>query len=128
MHPAMFVASIIILAGIFILSLVVGSYYKFGVRHSWFFETMHFLGGFFVAMFFSNFTSSTYLILAYLCIVIFLWELMEILNARIPLLTKFIKKTIKLKLEDITPKWRDTVLDIILDFAGALLFIYFFHQ
>ena len=120
----MLIASIIILVSIFVLNIVVGMYYGFGARHYWFFETLHFLGGFFVAMFFSNFFQPTALILMNLGIVIFLWESAEIFIAKIPLFTKWVKKTFRQK--DITPRWRDTILDIVLDFAGALTFIYYF--
>jgi len=120
----MLVASVIILSSIFVLNLVVGMYYKFGVRHYWFFEALHFLGGLFTAMFFSNFFHSTTLILMGLGIVVFLWESSEIFISKIPLSAKYVKKTFKLR--DITPGWRDTILDIVLDFAGALVFIYLF--
>lgn len=122
----MLILSLIILVIIFILNITVGMYYRFGIRHYWFFETLHFLGGFFVVMFLSNFFQSTTLILTGLGTVIFLWESAEILIAKIPSFAEYVKKILKLK--DITPSWRDTILDVVLDFAGALTFIYFFKE
>lgn len=119
----MLITSIIILAGILVLNVVVGIYYRFGVKHYWFFETLHFLGGFFVAMFLSNFFQSEILILINLGAVVFLWELAEIFIAKIPLFANYFKMILKQK--NITPRWRDTTLDVVLDFIGAITFIYF---
>ena len=99
-------------------------YYRFGYRHYWFFESLHFLGGFFVASFFSNFFNSSVWILIGLSIVVFLWESAEVLVAKIPVSARYLRKTFKQK--DAMPKLWDTVLDITLDFIGALIFIYFF--
>lgn len=120
----MLIISSIALVVIFILNIVLGMYFKFGFRHYWFFEALHFLGGFFVAMFFSNFFQSPAAILTGLGVIIFLWELTEYLIAKISRSAKYLKKTFKQK--NITPGWKDTILDVFLDFAGALVFIYFF--
>ena len=81
--------SLLILIFIFVLNIAVGIYYGFGERHYWFYETLHFLGGFFVAMFFSNFTHSWQMIFLGLAGVSFLWELMEYLLVKIePLAAK----------------------------------------
>lgn len=116
--------SVAALLGIFILNLTVGMYYGFGVRHYWFFQTLHFLGGFFVAMFFSGFFRSAGLILAGLGIVTVLWEFIELLIADVPAMSRYTKK--KFRLKNVTPEWKDTVFDIILNFSGAILFIYVF--
>ena len=69
------------------------------------------MGGFFVAMFLSNFTDSAILIFVELVAVTFLWEFAEYSIAR------FRKNT--------APGWKDTILDIFLNFLGAAIFILF---
>lgn len=118
------IASATTLLGIFILNLTVGMYYGFGFRRYWFFQTLHFLGGFFVAMFLSSFFQSAGLILAGLGIVTVLWESMELLIAKIPAISGYTKR--KFRLKSVTPELKDTVFDIILNFSGAILFLYFF--
>lgn len=99
-------------------------YYGFGIRHYWFFESLHFLGGFFIAMFLSHFTHSAVLILVGLAIITFLWELAEDLIARFRKSADYIKRIFNIK--DINPVWQDTVLDIFLNFLGAAIFIILF--
>lgn len=118
-------ASAVVLLGIFILNLTVGMYYGFGVRHYWFFQTLHFLGGFFVAMFFSSFFQSAGLVLASLGIVTVLWELVEFILASVPMLSRYVKKRFRLKSVDY--EWADALFDIVLNFSGALVFLYFFR-
>lgn len=77
-----------------------------------------------MAMFFSNFFESPTTILTSLGIIIFLWELVEYLMAKISRSAKYIKKTFGQK--NITPGWKDTILDVFMDFAGAIAFLYFF--
>lgn len=121
---ATIIASAAILLGIFILNMTVGMYYGFGVRHYWFFQTLHFLGGFFVAMFLSGFFQSAGLILAGLGIVTILWESTELLIPKIPAMSRYMKS--KFQLKNVNPEWKDTVFDVILNFSGAILFIYVF--
>lgn len=75
-------------------------------------------------MFFSNFFQSPVMILAGVGSVIFLWEAAERLVAKIPRLAKYIKKVSGQK--NIMPGRGDTVLDVFLGLAGALVFIYLF--
>ncbi|MBI2670071.1 MAG: hypothetical protein HYX20_02935 [Candidatus Yanofskybacteria bacterium] len=117
-------ASAIILSGIFVLNLIVGMYYGFGVRHYWFFQTLHFLGGFFVAMFFSSLFNSTVLILIGLGVISILWESAEFLIASIPTLSKYVKEQFRLK--NVDYKWADALFDLALNSTGAILFIYIF--
>lgn len=100
-------------------------YYGFGFRHYWFDETLHFLGGFFVAMFLSNFTNSWQMILLGLVGISFLWELAEYLLVKIKVLSKLFRKSFHTK-----PEYKpgDTVLDLCLNFAGALIFILYFMR
>ncbi|MDO8743438.1 MAG: hypothetical protein Q7J30_02730 [Candidatus Azambacteria bacterium] len=122
----MLLISVIGLLGLFALNLMLGIKYGFGFRHYWFFETLHFLGGFFMAMFLTNFTSSKILIFVSIAAASFLWEFAEYLLGKIPKLSTGFKKTFDLKKNvNIRPKWQDTVLDIILNFAGAAVFVYF---
>lgn len=122
----MLIISIIGLFGIFILNLIFGIKYGFGFRHYWFFETLHFLSGFFLAMFFASSTDSKILIFLGITIVSFLWETAEYLLGKNPKLLSGFKKTFNLKKNmNIQPKWQDTTLDIVLNFAGAAVFVYF---
>ncbi|MBI2062865.1 MAG: hypothetical protein HYT61_01330 [Candidatus Yanofskybacteria bacterium] len=121
---ATMMASVAILLGIFVLNLVVGMYYGFGVRHYWFFQTLHFLGGFFVAMFFSSFFSSVSLILISLGIISILWESAEFLIASAPTLSRYIKS--KFRLKSVNYEWKDGLFDLALNFTGAILFLYLF--
>lgn len=119
----MLLISILALGIIFAANLTIGMYYGFDVRHYWFFEMLHFLGGFFMAMFFSSFFQSVVLILAGLAAVTFLWELAEFLIAKIPAASEYVER--KFRLNSVDFEWKDTVLDIFLNFSGAVLFIYF---
>lgn len=116
----MLILSLTGLCFIFIFNFVF--WYIFGYKHYWFFELMHFLGGFFVAMLLYNFLHSAVAILAGVGAVTIIWEGLEVLVAKIRTTSKFIKKEFKQK--DITPKFGDTFLDVILNFIGAILFIF----
>lgn len=120
----MIALSILALFGLFVLNLVLGMYFGFGGRHYWFPEVLHFLGGFFVAMFFFNFFGSAGQILLILGVITFFWELLEFLIAKIPSWTDYVKTRFKLKKVDF--ELRDTVFDVALNFAGTALFLYIF--
>ena len=117
----MFVISTIALIGIFIINVLFGMKFGFGFRHYWFFEVEHFLGGFFITMFLANFTDSLILIFVGLGVASFLWELFEYLMARFKKSKSYMKKTFHIK--NVNPGWKDTTLDIILNFSGAIVFI-----
>lgn len=117
----MFIFSIFGLAGLFIINIFFGMYHGFGTKHYWFFEAEHFLGGFFVAMFLSNFTGSIISIFIGLAIVTFLWELAEYLISQFQKSANYMKKTFHLK--SVATSRKDTILDIILNFSGAAVFI-----
>jgi len=122
----MLLVSIASLLGVFILNLMLGIKYGFGFRHYWFFESLHFLSGFFLAMFLSNFTDSKIFIFLGIATVSFLWEIAEYLIGKVPELSINFKKAFSLKKNmNLQPKLQDTILDIILNFAGAVVFIYF---
>ena len=105
----MLIFSLFGLTGLFIINILFGMYYGFGTRHYWFFELEHFLGGFFVAMFLSIFLNSIIAIFVGLTVITVIWETTEYLIAQ------FNKKII--------PSWKDTLLDIFLNFIGATVFI-----
>ena len=120
-NQKMLIFSIIALAGLFVLNLLFGMKFKFGYKHYWFFELEHFLGGFFVAMFLSNFTNSVISIFIGLAVVTFLWELAEYLISRFRKSASYLKRSFHIK--NVNPKWKDTTLDIFLNFLGAIIFI-----
>lgn len=119
----MITLSLLALFFLFFLSIVVGMYYGFGFRHYWFDETLHFLGGFFVAMFLSNFINSWQVIFLGLAVISFLWEFAEYLLVKISYLSKLFRKSFHTK-----PEWKlnDTLLDLFLNFSGAIVFILYF--
>ena len=119
----LFIISLIALPSIFILDLVVGIYYGFGFRHYWFFQAEHVLGGFFVAMFFSGLTDSWAVILAGLAAVTLIWESLEYAAAHIPSWSEFMKR--KLRLKKVEFSWADSVFDVVCNYAGAALLLYF---
>lgn len=122
----MLIGSIIVLVGLFVINIVFGMYYGFGFRHYWFFEILHFLGGFFMAMFLANFIDSKILIFIGIATVSFFWEITEYFIGKNPKLSYGFKKTFDLKRgTNLQPKWQDTFLDIILNFGGAIIFVYF---
>ncbi|GEM_PF-2834964 len=122
----MLLISTIGLLGLFVLNLMLGIKYGFGFRHYWFFEALHFLGGFFLAMFLANFTSLKILIFIGIAVTSFFWEVAEYLIWKNQKLSSSFKKTFDLKKSiSLKPKWQDTVLDVVLNFAGAAVFVYF---
>ena len=79
-----------------------------------------------MAMFLANFTDLKILIFIGIAIVSFLWEFAEYLIGKIPKLSAGFKETFDLKKNlNLQPKWSDTFLDVILNFAGAAIFVYF---
>ena len=114
--------SFLVLIFLFVFNII-SMYFGFGFRHYWFLETLHFLGGFFVAMFLSNFTHSWQMILLGLACISFVWELAEYLLVRIKYLSKLFRKEFHTKPEY---KLGDTILDLFLNFAGALVFLSYF--
>ena len=117
----MLIFSVIALVFLFLVNILFGVKLKFGYKHYWFFEFEHFLGGFFVAMFLSNFTDLVALIFIGLAVITFLWELVEYLIARFRKSSNYIKRSFHIK--NVSPAWKDTTLDIILNFLGAAVFI-----
>ncbi len=117
----MLIISLIALPSLFILNILFGMRHKFGYRHYWFFESLHFLGGFFVAMFFASFTHSFTIILYGLLAVTLIWELLEYLLTKIPKLFWFITRTFHKKP---TYELKDTILDIALNLIGGLVFYF----
>lgn len=105
---------------IFFLNIVIGLFLGFGIRHYWFFEFLHFLSGFFVTMFLASFFGSRLLILSGLAVVTFIWELAEYMLDKIPAASQYFKKTFRT--DSTRYDLKDTILDIILNFAGAFIF------
>lgn len=119
--PHLLPLSIAMLVGIYVFSLSFGMYYGFGERHYWFYEVLHFVGEFFSAMFLSNFFASKTGVLAGLALISFIWELHEYFIAKISKFSQYYKR--KFRLKKVEYKWSDTILDIILNFAGTFTFI-----
>lgn len=110
----LFIFALTILYGI---NFYVGRKFSYNKVH-WVFEVSHFIGGFLLAGLFSNFISSSFRIVAGVLIVGILWELWELFVDRQPRLRK------KFNQGPITLP--DTILDLVLDLTGAIIFILFF--
>lgn len=96
------------------------SYHHSYKKAYWFFEFCHFSAGFFVATFLANiFQSPTLIIFGTLSVGI-IWELWEVMRERSKYLKKLFRE-LKMKQEKMT--WSDTVLDLALDIAGALIYV-----
>lgn len=79
-----------------------------------------------MAMFLVNFVDSKTSIFIGIAAVSFFWEFAEYLIGKIPELSSGFKKIFSLgKNIDTRPNWKDTIFDIILNFSGAAIFIYF---
>ena len=117
----MLLIAIISLTSLFLINILFGMYYGFGFKHYWFFELEHFLGGFFAAMLLASFNNSVIFIFSGMVAISFLWELTEYLLSRIPKTKAYTKKAFHVK--NINPEWKDTALDIILNFLGTMVFI-----
>lgn len=94
-------------------------------RSHWFFELSHFMSGFLVAAIFANFISDKpQIVLATLWIGL-VYEIYELAIVKFPSVRKLLTK-MHLKMGPITPA--DTLLDILLDLAGAILFVTLFSS
>lgn len=116
-----FLFSTIFLAALFFINLF-GHYKEGFARTFWFAESAHFIGGFLVAMWLSCFFRSTKFILIGLTVVTLMWEALEYAIEVFPVLTIVVQQT--LKITDVSNSWGDTLLDVILNFTGAWLFIW----
>lgn len=87
----------------------------------WFFQTEHFISGFFLVMFLFSFSISKAYILIALGILGILWECFEYAVVYSPTLPDFIAHFLQIDAPSLT--WQDTIFDVILDFSGGFLFI-----
>src|SRR3989338_3757965 len=106
---------------IFLYILVI-SLSKYGNKFYWFFETAHFLGGFFVAIFFSNFFDSSLFIIFGVLMVGLLWEIWEFMVNKNADLRQFLMRRFNYYVDKVT--WPDTILDLFLGFLGAIVYLY----
>ncbi len=118
----MILTALIGLVALFVLDVGVGIRRGFGFRHYWFFEVLHFLGGFFVAMLMASFLSF-WQTMAGLALITVLWEGLELLLAE-PKLGRRLREILRLPLKEYS--WWDTSFDIVLNYLGAFLFFRFF--
>ncbi len=114
----MLVISIIALVAVYFIAYAVASTKYPYKKVYWLFEAAHFSAGFFFGMFFSNFLSSSREIVGAVFAVGALWELWEFIAWNIPSLRKKVFKMGTITLPD-------TILDLILDTLGGVVFVYF---
>lgn len=112
--------AVIALVGVFLLSTLVSWKMKYKDSY-WLFEAFHLFAGFFIAMFFSGLLDSdVFIVLTTLAIGI-IWEILEFIRSHSRKLDAFLLK-FKIKQGKIT--LADTLLDLFLDLAGAILFLF----
>lgn len=109
--------------GIVTLLAVWKRFYGFGARHWWFFEMVHFIAGFLVAMFLFGLSGSRAFALWGLVIITLAWETLEYLVNALPWFGRWLDRRLGLA-KTYYGGW-DTLLDIVLNFAGAGAFLYF---
>ena len=110
--------------GIILLLAAWKRFYNFGARHWWFFETLHFIGGFLLAMFLFGLTGSRASVLFGLLVITLVWEALEYTAQAKPRFGHYLDRRLGLA-KTYYSGW-DTLLDIVLNFAGAAVFLYFF--
>lgn len=106
-----------LLVALYGVNFYIGRRFPYKKVH-WFFEVSHFLAGFLLAAFFADFFVSAFDVVLAAVLVGLLWELFEVITDRVSWLRHVMKPG------PITPA--DTLLDLILDAAGALLFTVLF--
>lgn len=111
--------SMLALPTILFISMLVSRNMKYDNSY-WFFELFHFLGGFFLAMFFSNFLDlGVWVLYAVIAAGIF-WEILEFIV--------FLSSRLKTLLRQNQLTLRDTFLDLFLDAFGGAIFVLVFMQ
>ena len=85
-------------------------------------ETEHLIAAFFIAMWLSCFSRSVWFIIAGLLIVTGFWEGLEYYIATVPSASTAVQNSLKIT-DTAVDNW-DTVLDVSLNFIGALIFVY----
>lgn len=114
------IISIVALSALFLISTLISLKTEYKKSH-WLFEVAHLFAGFFVAMFFSGFIGSPVFILLATLATGGMWEIFELIRSRNQKLDTFLSK-LNIKQGEITLP--DTLLDLFLDLAGAILFIF----
>ncbi len=95
--------SVVSLVILFLVNFIAARKGFYG-RFSWFDKVMHFLGGFFVAMFWSGLIQSPWLIISLTLLVGVAWEIWE-----------YVRKHIG--------EMRDTIEDLFFDILGAVVWV-----
>ena len=86
----------------------------------WFFEIEHFICGFLLALLLSYFFHSKTIILFGVGILGVIWECFEYSVIYLPVISGYLRQFMPIDIVSLT--WQDTLLDIVLNVAGALLF------
>src|SRR3989344_1948571 len=107
----LFIIPILAIPAIYILSTIISRSMSYEQGY-WFFEALHLLAGFFVAMFWSNFLHTNTLVIMAALVVGILWEIWEIVVDRQPKLKSILRK-FHITQGEIT--LQDTALDLFLD-------------
>lgn len=111
---------------LFILYFSVISLSKYGNKLYWFFESAHFIGGFFIAMFFSNFSFENGSTIVLVLLIGMLWEAGELVVNKDRRIQQFLINKFNYYIDrETTP---GIILDLFLDFLGAITFLYLFNR
>ncbi len=113
---------ILVLVFLYILAI---SLSKYGNKFYWFFELAHFLGGFFITMFLSNFLLENRSIIVFVVLIGILWEAGELVVNKNRKIQQFLINKFNYYIDrETTP---GIVFDLLLDFIGAVFFLYLFN-
>src|SRR3989344_1829857 len=114
--------SVLALAFLYILAIYSS---KYGAKFYGIFELEHFLGGFFIAMFLSNFLSDNINIIAFVILIGILWEIWELIVNKNRNIQQFLidKFNYYIDRESIA----NIMGDLLLDFFGVVTFLYLFN-
>ena len=117
-----FLGSLVILAAITVVSIW-GMYDNgFLFEYYWISESEHLISGFALAMFYSSLVrASAKGIFVWTAIWGLIWEWFEYILSHSPFLLAILNNI--LLVDNYLTSWPDTILDILLNFAGAILFI-----
>ena len=117
-----FLGSLVILAAITVVSIW-GMYDNgFLFEYYWISESEHLISGFALAMFYSSLVrASAKGIFVWTAVWGLIWEWFEYILSHSPFLLAILNNI--LLVDNYLTSWPDTILDILLNFAGAILFI-----
>ena len=114
--------SVLALAFLYILAIYLS---KYGAKFYWIFELEHFLAGFFIAMFLSNFLFNNINIIALVVSIGILWEIWELIVNKNRNIQRFLIDKFNYYID--RESTANSMRDLLLDFFGVVTFLYLFN-